>query len=450
MTRRLDHLLHALRDAAVAVLPVLLFLLILLVALFKLADPMPPKVLNLATGPAQSTYAEMGEAYRRAMSAYGVEVQIEISEGSVSNIERLKKGEVDAAIVQSGVRAVDQDDRDQLDSLGMIFREPLWILYMEHTARERLGRPQLDLLTQMTGWTINIGSVGSSGRELMRQLLDLHKMNRQGQPTRSMALPEAASAFLYGGGIDAIAFVAPQNDPILHTLLHTPGVRILNMAQADAMSLRIPHLTTVRLQKGLADEAQLIPDQDITLLATTVSLVVREETHPALQQLLMMVATQIHSQPGWFQRYGEFPIGTPSIYHLSEEAEHFWRHGPPRHSTWLPYWLNAMFDRTWLALLAIVIVVVPVFRSVRRMLDFRLRSRVLRWYGPLRRIESDLLSRRKSPGDLQQALDQIERELNQIELPLSRTHEFYQIRMQVQRVRHHLIQSTRDQNHAAS
>lgn len=445
MTRRLDHLLHALRDAAVAVLPVLLILLILLAALFKIADPIPPRVLHLATGPTQGTYADVGEAYRRALAPYGVEVESEPSDGSVSNIERLKKGEVDAAIVQSGARAVDQDDRDQLDSLGMIFREPLWILYMERTARERLGRAQLDLLTQMTGWTINIGSVGSSGRDLMRQLLDLHRMNRQGQPTRSMSLPEAANAFLYGGGLDAIAFVASQDDPILYTLLHTPGVRILNMAQAEAMTLRIPHLTTVRLQKGLADEAQLIPDQDITLLATNVSLVVREETHPALQQLLMMAATQIHSPPGWFQSYGEFPIGVPSIYHLSEEAEHFWRHGPPRHSAWFPYWLNAMFDRIWLAVIAVVIVVVPVFRSVRRMLNFRLRSRILRWYGPLRRLESDLLSRRRPSAELQHALDQIERQLNQIELPLSRTHEFYQIRMQVQRVRHHLNQLARDQ-----
>ncbi len=448
MTRRLDHLLHALRDAVVAVLPVLLILLILLLALFKIADPMPPKVLHMATGPVQSAYAETGEAYRKALAAYGIDVVPEPSDGSVSNIDRLKKGEVDAAIVQSGARAVDQDDRDQLDSLGVIFREPLWILYMERTAKERLGRAQLDQLTQLTGWTINIGSVGSSGRELMRQLLELHRMNRPGQPTRSMSLPEAANAFLYGGGLDAIAFVASQTDPILHSLLHTPGVRILNMAQAEAMALRIPHLTTVRLQKGLADEALLIPDQDLTLLSTTVSLVVREETHPALQQLLMMAATQIHSPPGWFQRYGELPIGTPSIYHLSEEAEHFWRHGPPRHSTWFPYWLNAMFDRVWLALVAIVIVVVPVFRSVRRMLDFRLRSRILRWYGPLRRIESELLFRRKSPAELQQALDLIERQLNQIELPLSRTHEFYQIRMQVQRVRHHLFLISRDQTAA--
>ena len=77
---------------------------------------------------------------------------------------------------------------------------------------------------------------------------------------------------------------------MVQMLLQTPGVQLMDFAQAEAYSRRFPFLSPVMLPRGVVDLARDLPPQDVRLVAPTATLVAREDTHPALLQLFVQAA----------------------------------------------------------------------------------------------------------------------------------------------------------------
>src|SRR5690606_41019459 len=96
-----------------------------------------------------------------------------------------------------------------------------------------------------------------------------------------------------------------------------------------------------------------------------------------------------HGEPGWFSRAGAFPSPGGMEVPLADEAARFYRHGRPLLQRYLPFWLANLVDRMWVVLAAIVAVLIPLSRLVPPLYQFRVRSRVFRWYGQLREIRSE-------------------------------------------------------------
>ncbi|MGA7334111.1 MAG: hypothetical protein WBX77_20625, partial [Pseudolabrys sp.] len=65
-----------------------------------------------------------------------------------------------------------------------------------------------------------------------------------------------------------------------HTL-GTPGIRLMSVAQAEAISKTVPGLKHVVLWRGLLDLSRDLPDSDVDLLASRNRVLVRKDLHPA-------------------------------------------------------------------------------------------------------------------------------------------------------------------------
>jgi hypothetical protein len=179
--------------------------------------------------------------------------------------------------------------------------------------------------------------------------------------------------------------------------------------------------------------ARDVPRRDLQLIATTTSLVAREDTHPALQQLLVQAASRIHGAPGWLARAGTFPNSANAEFPLAKDAERYYRAGPPLLQRYLPFWLANFVDRMWVALFSIVAVLIPLSRLVPPLYRFRVRSRVFRWYRQLRRIEDGIGSRERK--ELIEELDKLEARARRIVVPLSYADELYALRSHIDLVR---------------
>ena len=118
------------------------------------------------------------------------------------------------------------------------------------------------------------------------------------------------------------------------------------------------------LPRGVVDLARDIPPQDIRLVAPTATLVARRETHPALMQLFVQAAHQVHGGAGWFQRKGEFPSARNTERPLAKEAQRYYQNGAPFLQRYLPFWLANLVDRMWPVLVTIVAVLIPLSRMV--------------------------------------------------------------------------------------
>jgi TRAP-type uncharacterized transport system substrate-binding protein len=71
-------------------------------ASLRYADPFPPRRIVLATGQPGGAYDAFGHEYQRRLAREGLRVELRPTAGSVENLDRLLRGQVDVAFVQGG------------------------------------------------------------------------------------------------------------------------------------------------------------------------------------------------------------------------------------------------------------------------------------------------------------------------------------------------------------
>jgi TRAP-type uncharacterized transport system substrate-binding protein len=451
MPKTLRFTLLSLRDLLVSAGPFALLSIGLLAAAYWWLDPNPPKRVVLATGPAQSAYEEFGKRYAKQLAASGIEVLLLPSEGSSANLQLLREGKADLGFVQGGSHDAAADDASGLQSLGSLFVEPVWMFYRE-AALARVTRPatagtrapaapaRLSSLTGLQGLRVNVGTPGSGVPSLMGKLLEANRVDTRSLTLSQLEQTPATVAFL-NGDLDVLVFASAPEALMVQMLLQTPGVRLLDFAQSEAYSRRFAFLTPVTLPRGVVDLAGNVPPEDVRLVASTTALLTRETTHPALLQLFSQAAMALHGGAGWFNRAGEFPTARLSELPLSREAERTFRNGPPLLQRYLPFWLANLVERMWLALGIIIAVLLPASRIVPPLYEFRIRSRVFRWYGKLREIESRIADLTGPPQPLIDELNELEARVGQISVPLSYTDELYALRNHIHLVRRQLVKA---------
>ncbi len=435
--RRLRTALLNLRDLLLSAGP-LAFLAVGLVALaYWWLQPNPPRRVTLATGPAQSAYAEFGQRYRKALAADGIDVVLLESEGSSANLQLLREGAADLAFVQGGTADLQPDDAEELESLGSLFVEPVWLFYREDAARRVAASGRLASLAQLRGLRVNVGTPGSGLPTLMDKLLEANRVDPARVRRTQLAQTPATIDFL-AGRLDAVVFASAPESPMVQMLLQTPGVRLMDFPQNEAYGRRFPFLSPVTLPRGVVDLAANVPPADVRLVASTTSLLAREGTHPALLQLFAQSAQTIHGGAGWFNRARDFPNTRHSELPIAAEGERAINGSPPLLQRYLPFWLANLIERMWLVLGVLLAAMLPLSRIVPPLYQFRVRSRVFRWYGRLREIEDEMEVGQSTPQALRAQLDKLEAQVEKVSVPLSYAEELYALRNHIHLVRRKL------------
>lgn len=440
MPRFLRNALLNARDFALTFGPFALLAAGLLWAAFWFLQPTPPATVTLATGPQQGAYAEFGRRYAAWLARHGIEVVLRETQGAAENLELLRDpaSGVSLAFVQGGADTREpppgETKGDGLVALGSLFFEPLWLFYREDSAKRLLRQDRLETLGELRGWKLNIGPPGSGVPNLIGRLFEANGI-RDGDLSLHRLGQTPAVIELLAGRIDAVAFASAPEAPIVQMLLQTPGVRLLDVAQAEAYSRRFPFLSPVLLPRGVVNLASDVPPADVRLVAPTAMLVAHADLHPALGQLFVQAARAIHGDSGWFQRRGDFPSERSLEWPLAAEAERYFRSGTPWLQRYLPFWLANLIDRMWLALVSIIAVLIPLSRIVPPLYEFRVRSRIFRWYGQLRRIEDALSDGDRDRAELLRDLDELDSRVERIAVPLSHTDALYALRSHIRLVR---------------
>ena len=427
----------SLRDLGVTFGPPLLLVIFVGVIAYRIIDPSPPKVVTLSAGQESSAYENLAKRYASVLAREGIQVKILRSEGSFENLERLKdpNSGIDIAFVQSGSTDLVQAEKIGLVSLGSLFVEPVWLFYRSDT--------RLDHLRQFRQLKINVGPSGTGVPQLFGKLLSANGINPAHLNLTEMENTSATMALL-AGKIDGMVFSSAPEGLLIQMLLQTPGIRLFDFTQAEAYSRRFPFLSHVILPKGIINLGRNQPPYDLHLIAPTATLVAREDLHPALADLFVQAATEIHGGPGWFQRRGDFPNAHFTEIPLATSADKFFKHGPPLLNRYLPFWLANFFDRMWLVMVALGALLLPLSRVIPPLYVWKVRSRIYRWYGQLRSVEQAVEEAsgagKRGVCEYQlQRLGEIEQRVNQLTIPLSFAEELYELRSHINFVRKRIL-----------
>ncbi len=425
------------RDLLATLGPIVALSLVAICIAVWLIRPAPPDTLTITTGPDGSTFQIVAEKYRKILARNGVKLQILPSEGSLENLKRLNDPSfhVDIGFIQGGVSAGIPLDR--LVSLGSVFHEPLAVFY-------RGARP-IGRLSQLTGKRLAIGPEGSGTRVLALALLGANGIKSGGATALLSFGGEEAARALIERKIDAAFLMGDSATPrIMRRLLRTPGIRLMNFKQADAYARRFTYLNKLELPMGTFDLGKNTPARDFYLIAPTVELVARDNLHPALSDLLIEAAREVHGGANLLQQAGEFPAPLQHEFRISDDASRYYKSGKSFLYRSLPFWIASLANRAMVILVPIVVLLLPGLRLVPSLYRWRIRSRIYRWYGALITLERNVLAGSMSEQEqsqMLQQLDHIENAVNKMKVPLAFADQFYVLRQHIGFVRDRLTSS---------
>ena len=391
------------------------------VVAFMFMDPAPPTKVTIAGGAAGGAYAATAERYAAALRANGVEVEVLTTAGAVDNLNRLKAGQVDIGIVQTGVAA--EIGAGKVMSLGAVFYEPVWVFH-------RAGVEVADLKS-LRGKRVAVGASGSGVRVVADMLLG--EWGVKGDYTPVEMAGQIAAQALQDGNADAAIIVSGPSAPWLADLMADPAVKLMPMRHAPAIGRRHPYLDDIMLYEGVIDPARNLPSETTELTSPAAEIAVREGLHPAIQSLLIEAAFAEHAAGSVLADPGRFPTPELADIPLSDEAERYYKRGPSFLRQWFPYGVANFLERAWVLAIPLVTLLIPLVRAAPPLYKWRIRRRIYIWYQDLRRLE---LEGRSATTDAERLavhdkLAALQAETGKVQVPLSYNDDLYRLRSHI-------------------
>jgi TRAP transporter TAXI family solute receptor len=389
----------------------------------------PPKVVRIATGAKNGAYYAFAQQYARLLANDDIILEVVPTAGSVENLSLLKNGQVSLALVQGG--SATSDDKQRLQSLGALFLEPVWIFVR--------SRQPIKRFVDLKGKRIAVGPAGSGTHLLTTQLLSAAGITDSN--TRLIrGDSSAAAASLAQGGVDAAFFVASPAAPLIRSLLADSNLQLLDFDRAAAYGRLFPFLAPVMLAEGVLNLERNVPSHDTALVAVSANLAARGDLHASLIPAVLEAVTKVHEGGGLLERKRQFPSIDFVDLPLNEDARRYIANGPSFLYRWLPYGWAVLFDRLKILILPFLALLIPLFRIAPPLYNWRIRSKIYRWYAVVREIDT-AAQEKASVGETQSLLHRLatlEREVTSVSVPLSYTGELYNLRLHIGLLRQEL------------
>ncbi|MAK60982.1 MAG: TRAP transporter substrate-binding protein [Ponticaulis sp.] len=401
-----------------------LVVLVVSIILFRVIAPPPPKTIRFASGSVGGAYSLTAEKYRELVKEESITLEIFESTGSGDNLEMLRSGEVDAAIVQGGVAL--PADSETLRSLGAVFYEPLWVFYRGDV---QLSDTSLEDLRAFDDLRIAAGTETSGTRSLANQMLEQNGVEANLLP---LSGPDGAEALL-SGDVDVLVTVTAPTAPFIRQLLANPSISVLNFERALAYERRTPYLKQVIFPEGGLDLENNLPSDPIELIAPVAQVVVREDLHPAVQALLLEVMVDVHRSGTLLSEPGVFPTPNRADLPVADEATRYYENGPTFLRRYFPFGVANFLERAWVLLIPMVTLLIPLVRAGPPIYRWRTRRKIYVWYRELKTLEARGRGAKNDHvrDEVIRELRTLQAEVGRVEVPESYTDELYRLRSHI-------------------
>ena len=414
--------------------PVLIVVAIVIAAVLVawFLESTKPRRIVMASGPLDGLHHELALRYQAILARNGVTVVERVTTGADENARLLRDPQsgVDVAFMLGGV--VPPAEREGIEMLAALYYEPLWVFYR--------GNETLSQIDELRYKRIAIGTPGQGVRAFLEPLLAANNVTGFNSEFVPLGNVEALRA-LQAGKVDAVALLGAVASPAVFQALHDKDLKLMSHERAEAYQRRYVHITTLSLPPGTVDLALRIPEREVSLFGTEAMLVARTGLAPAVVDLLVDAARELHGGQGYFEARTTFPNTRVVDLPVSVEADRHMRFGPSLLQRHLPFFVASYVERLVILLVPLLFLIVPLVSWLPQLLRWRARSRVYRWYGELALLERDVDRRQ---GDLPierwlADLDRIEHAASHVRLPASTASDGYTLREHIALVRRAIL-----------
>ena len=374
-----------------------------IVGLVIYLKPFPARHINFLTGYPGADWTVLAESAATILKKNGLELSIVHTNGALENAMRLDDPNDQANAGFTYGLALDGSEVEGIYSLGSVSYDPVWILY----DKNRLG--EIKTLPELARLKVALGPVQSGSYRIAKKIFDVADIKVENNPHFSSDSIINNQAKLKNGEVDVMVVVSTNLDRITKELLLTPNIAVFDFKNASAYAKQVNSFVTLTLPADSLNVANQSPKTDITLLATTSSLVVKRSMHPDLQLALLMAARDAsrNSPNLFFAKRDEFPAYRDPLIPISPVAEHFYNYGPPYAVKYLPYWLAGFIDRAWILLLTILAVFYPLSKLNIHFRKFRFNLKEIPHYKELLEMERRIQKGSISSGEKEEMLKRL-------------------------------------------
>ena len=211
------------------------------------------KFINIATGGTAGTYYPIGGAMAEILNKAipGMNASAQSTGATVANINMLKEGSVDLAIVQNdityyavnGTEMFKDKKVENLRGIAALYPETCQIVTLESTG--------IKSIADLKGKRVAVGAAGSGAEANARQILEAYGITYDDIDEQFLSFGEAASA-LKDGNVDAAFVTAGFPTAAVQDITSQNKVRLLPIEsdKADALIAKYPFYTKTTIPAG--------------------------------------------------------------------------------------------------------------------------------------------------------------------------------------------------------
>jgi len=224
----------------------------------------------------------------------------------------------------------------------------------------------------------------------------------------------------------AIAPILPPKKQVdtmssdMHQALLDHKISFLQFDDLEALSRNLPQYKIVEIPKSLFIPQKNIPPQDFKTLGVTSSVFIHKNLDSSLVLILADAIKNLYDKPTVLSKKGEFPnFSSVESFPSNKVAEKFYREGDS--SILKKYFsptLAAFIEKLVFILAPLFLVIYPLMTFLPKALSNYCQSKVTNYYKEINVIEEALKSDITDHQMIQVRLDQLDRELRDLKLPL--------------------------------
>ncbi len=237
--------------------------------------------LNIGTGGTAGTYYPIGGAIAEILNNKidGMNASAQSTGATVANINMLKDGSVDMAIVQNDITYYAVNGTEMFQDKKVTNLKGIASLYPETCQFVTLDSTGIKTIADLKGKRVAVGAAGSGAEANARQILEAYGITYDDIQVQYLSFGEGASA-LKDGNVDAAFLTAGFPTAAVQDISSQNKIRLLPVdpAKADELIAKYPFYTKTTIPAGTYQGF----DEDVQTISVMAMLVVNDKVDDKL------------------------------------------------------------------------------------------------------------------------------------------------------------------------
>ena len=412
--------------------------LVSVAAVITYLDPFPDRHIYFASsfpGSAWHNFAVEGADYLKDLK---FETEIITTDGALENVERIESPSDKANTGLSFGLVLNDEQRSKVWSLGSIAYHPFWIYYH----KDKVHNPSN--LRDLAKYKVGLGPSRSGSFLISRILFNQYGISIDNNPHFISDGFMANEARFLKGELDVYIVATAAGDPQIKRLLTQQDITLFDFNDAHGFDKKFDSLFSLNLSRGSIQTYPAIPSQDITLLGTTTSLVVKQDLHPDAQLALLVAYKNIlrDSNDLFFAKRNEFPSYMDPLIPISPVAAKFYDYGPPNTLRYLPFWVAGFVDRAGVFFVTLLAIFYPLSKLRIQLRLMRFTVKMQPFYEELLKIQNELVDSTLTKEEVRAILvrlDRIDRTAIRSGVPIGKETDYFEFLSTINTVRESIM-----------